>query len=200
MVNLMPGNADKKIIIESKGMKIGKFYLPPFTLNESEIVVCFLYGGAHFYELMIGLAAFFTGKLKNENVTIYKPLGFVEPIKGRSYRRLFYPVTVGGYIKKHGNPNNKIAENIYNHYGIHPKTGINSLEWTERKMLSLYAVLSHNKNIILDFLGISPQGMEDVYQVLRENVMNGGTVLILDNFPDFKDWCTKFITVEVAEN
>lgn len=111
----MPETADNKISIESKGIKIGKFYVPPFTLNKGEIIVCFLYGGAHIYEPEMQLADFFTGKLNNENVTIHNPLCFVEHVNPRSFRRLFYPATVGRYIKKNGNPNNKL-QTIYNRY------------------------------------------------------------------------------------
>jgi len=39
-----------RMLIESKGIRADNFYIPPFELNQGEIVVLCLFGGQHFYE------------------------------------------------------------------------------------------------------------------------------------------------------
>lgn len=88
------------MLIESKGIKTDTFYIPPFDLNEGEIVVLYLFNGQHFYETEMFLKDIFCGKTNDENVLVHKNLTFVEHFIESKLRRLFYPVTVGEYLEK----------------------------------------------------------------------------------------------------
>ncbi|GAB4043841.1 hypothetical protein [Spirosoma jeollabukense] len=188
------------MLLESKGIKINRFYVPPFTLSEGELVVLFLPSGDHYFDLLKNLASIFSGQIKHNNVVLHQPLSFVKHYEESALRRLFYPVTVGEYIKKNAKPINTIANRIYELDYITPKTKIISLAGTPRKLLSLYSTLSFTDNITFDLLGIDPTGATKVYEVVKNTVRKNGAAILLDNFDDMKDDCTKFITLEVEEN
>jgi hypothetical protein len=88
------------MLIDCKGIRTDKYYIPPFTLNKGEFVVLYLYGGAHFYDLSMWLKDIFTGKIRHEHVIIKTPLSFVEYFKEPALRRIFYPITVKEFLKK----------------------------------------------------------------------------------------------------
>lgn len=188
------------MIIESKGIKIGKYYIPPFHLQEGEIVVLHLFNGQHFYELAEYLKDLFTGKIVHENVEIYEKMTFVEHFGDPFLRRLFYPITVSEYLKKNANPTSHFAIKIYENQAIVPNQKVNHLSGNSRKLLSLYSTLSFTNNIIFDLIGQGPKEAEIIYKIVKETVVfNGGSAILLDNFKDLRDDCTRYIEVEMVE-
>lgn len=186
----------EQMVIESKGIKTDKYFIPPFVLRTGEIVVLFLYNGAHFYDLEMHLVDIFTGKLPHENVKIYKPLTFVPHFKESWIRRLFYPVTVGAYLKKHGGQRYDIAEQIYSNRFITKQTKVNTLDGRKKKLLSIYTTLSNTNIIIFDLVGQDPLGADATYGIVKEHVKNGGAALLLDGFDDMKNDCTRYVALE----
>jgi hypothetical protein len=185
------------MIIKSKGIIKENLFIPPFELNEGELIVLHLYGGGHYNALKNYLQGIFTGKLKNENVIIYKPLAFVDYIYEPKLRRLFYPMTVGEYLKKHAKPNSEYATKIYEtNDWITKKTRLNTLFGTSRKLLSLFAKLSNSKDILFDLDGQDPLGAIDMYEFVKQNVKNGGSGILLDWTDELRNDCTKFIQLE----
>lgn len=63
----------------------------------------------------------FIGKTKNENVVVNQRLTFVEHFMEPKIRRLFYPVTVGEYLKHNANLNSPYATKIYENTWINKK-------------------------------------------------------------------------------
>ncbi len=184
------------MIVESKGIKTDKYYIPPFELRDGEIVVIYLYGGAHFYELKMELVDIFTGKSKNANVSIFRPLTFVEHFIEPAFRRLFYPVTVREYLKRNANSMSNFTKKIYDNKWINKKTKVHSLAWDQRKLLCLYSTLSKTTDIVFDVAGLDPQGAIKTYQIVKENIKNGGSAILIDWTDEMKNDCTKFITIE----
>ena len=138
----------------------------------------------------------FCGKLKNENVLVHKRLTFVEHFRESELRRLFYPVTVGEYLKKEANFESAFATKIYEIDWINEKTKVNTLAGNPRRLLSLYATLSNTKNIVFDVAGQDPQGADETYKIVKEVVKNGGSAILLDCFEDMKNDCTKYIELQ----
>ena len=184
------------MLIECKGIRTDKFYIPPFELNQGEIIVLGLFGGQHFYETEMYLNDILTGKTVNESVTVNKPLTFVEHFIEPSLRRMFYPVSVGEYLKKYANQESHFAKKIYEWYGITNKTKVNTLAGNPRSRLSLYATLTRTNNILFDLVGQDPLGAEESYAIVKENVKNGGAAILLDNFNDKKLDCTRYIELQ----
>lgn len=188
-----------KMILKNKGIKTDKYYIPPFDLNEGEIVVLNLFGGQHFQETKMYLKDIFTGKIPNENITINRRLTFVEHFIEPKFRRLFYPVTVGEFLKRNANSKSDFVTKIYDIERITKKRKVNTLPGNSRKLLCMYATLSNTKDIIFDLGGQDPQGAEETYQIVKDNVKKGGSAIFLDWTADRKDDCTKYIELELTE-
>ena len=184
------------MIVESKGIKKDKYYIPPFELRSGELVVIHLSGGIHYSDLKTELIDIFTGKVKNDYVNIFQPLTFVEYFKESVFRRLFYPVTVSQYLKKNANSKSDFAIKIYEVESISKKTKLNTLTFNSVKTLCLYSTLSKTNDILFDLAGQDPKGAEEIYQIVKESIKNGGSAILIDWADDMKNDCTKFISIE----
>jgi hypothetical protein len=184
------------MLIVNKGITTETFYIPPFDLNEGEIVVLYLFNGQHLYETEMFLKDIFCGKTKDENVIVYKNLTFVEHFIEPKLRRLFYPVTVGEYLRKNANLDSPYSTKIYEIDWINERTKVNTLAGNPRRLLCLYATLSNTQNIVFDVAGQDPQGADETYKIVKEVVKNGGSAILLDCFEDMKNDCTKYIELQ----
>ena len=184
------------MLIENKGIRTDTFYIPPFDLNVGEIVVLYLFNGQHFYETEMFLKDIFCGKTKDENVVVHKNLTFVEHFIEPKLRRLFYPVTVGEYLKNNADLNSPYATKIYETKWINEKTKVNTLAGNPRRQLCLYATLSKTNSIVFDVAGQDPKGAEATYEIVKGVVKNGGSAILLDCFEDMKNDCTKYIELQ----
>ncbi len=158
------------MLIENKGIRTDTFYIPPFDLNVGEIVVLYLFNGQHFYETEMFFKDIFWGKTKEKNVIVHKNLTFVEYFIEPKLRRLFYPVSVGEYLKKNANLDSPYATKIYEIDWINEKTKVNTLAGNPRRLLSLYATLSKTNNIIFDLIGQNPKGAKETYEIVKDVV------------------------------
>ena len=188
-----------RMLIKNKGIETDIFNIPPFDLNQGEIVVLYLFGGQHFYETEMFLKDIFIGRTKDENVEIKEKMSFVEHFKEPKLRRLFYPVTVEEYLKRNANLDSPFASKIYEIDWINKKTKVNTLAGNPRRLLSLYATLSKTKNIVLDLVGQDPKGAKETYEVVKEVVKKGGSAILLDCFNDMKNDCTKYVELQWIE-
>lgn len=187
------------MLIENKGIKTDKYYLPPFVLNKGEIIVVYLNTVPDCYDNGMFLKDIFTGKTKHENVIILKNLTFVEHFKESKFRRFFYPITVGEYLKKNADLNSPFSNKIYENNWIKKNTHVNTLAGTSRKLLSLYSTLSRTKDIVFDLAALDPLGVENTYKIVREITMNGGSAILLDCFEDMKNNCSKYIELQLIK-
>ena len=169
------------MIIESKGIKTDKYFIPPFHLQQGEIVIIYLYHGAHFYDTEMELVKIFTSKTFHQNVKICKPLTFIADFKESKLRHLFYPVTAGEY---------SVDNSIDN------KIKVRTLSRYQQKLLSLYAAFTHSAAIVFDLRGLGAIEAEETYEVVKTYVKNGGAAILLEGYNEMKDDCTKFITIE----
>ncbi|AZB00234.1 hypothetical protein EG359_11625 [Chryseobacterium joostei] len=184
------------MLIENKGIKTKTFYIPPFELDAGDFVVIYLYNGYHFYETEMFLKDIFCGNTRDQDVTVHKKLTFVEHFIEPTLRRLFYPVTVGEYLRKNANLDSPYAKKIYEFEWINEKTKLNTLPGNPRRLLSLYSTLSKTDNIIFDIVGVSPQDAKKIYKTVKEIVQKGGSAILLDGFNDMKNDCTKYVELQ----
>lgn len=66
------------MLLENKGLTIDNFFVPPFTIDKGEILIIYMFGGAHFFPLEKKLVDIFTGKVNNDNVKIYGQFHFIK--------------------------------------------------------------------------------------------------------------------------
>lgn len=184
------------MLIENKGIKTDTFYIPPFDLKVGEIVVLYLFNGKHFYDTEMFLKDIFCGKTKDTNVAVFKNLTFVEHFTESKLRKLFYPVTVGEYLKKNANLDSPYATKIYEIEWLNEKTKVNTLTRNQRQLLSLYTTLSKTNNIIFDLAEQDPKGAEETYEIVKDMVKKGGSAILLDYCEDMKNDCTKYIELQ----
>lgn len=184
------------MLIENKGIQTDTFYVPPFTLKKGEIVILHLFNNERSYNAEILLKAIFTGRQKDENVTVHSALTFVPYVFEPKFSSLFRPFTVENYLKKNANPNSPYATKIYETDWITPKTKINFLPGSPRKQLSLFATLSKTNTIIFDLSGLDKKGTEETYTIVKEIVKKGGAAIFLDFFGNIKNDCTQYIELQ----
>lgn len=185
------------MVVENKGLRIDRFFIPPFRLYEGELIGICIYGGAHQPVLLSKLTALFSGRLKSDAVHFGKPLTYVEHIKESSFRSRFWPLTVGEYLDQNSDTASPFATKIYDFKFITARTRINSLEFTELKLLALYATLSKSKAIVFDLNGQSPDGAAETVGVVKSELKNGVAALLIDWCEDMKPHCTRFINMEI---
>jgi hypothetical protein len=188
------------MILQNKGIQTTSFYIPPFDLNEGEIIVINLFNGRHFHETEMFLKDLFISKTKNKNVRLFNLFAFVEHFFESPFRRLFYPVTVKEYLKKNADLRNSFATKIYEIKWISEKTKVNCLATMPGMLLRLYAALSKKKNIVFDLVGLDPQDAQEIYALVRQNVRNGGSAILLDHCKDRSMNCSKYIELQWIKN
>ena len=188
------------MIIENKGIKTDTFYIPPFNLQEGEVVVLYLHNCPDSYDAQMVLKNIFCGIVKDKDVIIHKKLKFVEHFKESRFRYYFYPITVGEYLRKRSDLNSPFSIKIFETQWITNKTKVNTLPGNPRRLLSLYATLSKTKNIVFDLLGQDPEGVEFAFKMVKEAVKSGGSAILLYNFNGLKEHCAKYIELEWRNN
>lgn len=194
--NQLGWTRNTQIIIENKGIKTDTFYIPPFTLNSGEIIVLHLYNGYHFYETEMFLKDIFCGKTSHENVIIHNNMTFAEHFRESKFRDIFFPVTVGEYLRKNADPESPYATKIYETEWINKKIKVNTLPGNPRRLLTLYATLSKTNNIIFDLVGQDLSGAKETYKIVKEIVKTGGSAILLDGYDEMKNDCTKYIELQ----
>ncbi|MGO4293559.1 hypothetical protein [Chitinophaga sp. RAB17] len=184
------------MILQSKGIRTGKYFIPPFELQEGELVVIYLYSGAHFHDLEMQLINILTGAVSDHAVKIYQSLTYVTHFRESWIRKRLYPLTVGKYLKKNTQPHHAFASKIYEHPHINKHTKMYTLSSHHQQLISLYATLSNTNHIIFDLIGQGVEGAMESYKTIKEIVRQGGAAILLDNFNEMKNDCTKYIELE----
>lgn len=188
-----------KKVIENGGITTERFNVPAFDLNEGEIIVLYLYNGAHFYNTEMFLKEIFCEEAKHPNVLVHKKMTFVEHIKESNFRRIFWPITVGEYLRKNADLSSPFSKKIFEIEWMTNKIKVNTLAGTPRRLLALYAALSKTKNIVFDLGGVDPAGCEFAMQVVQEAVKEGGSAILLDAFDKMKKYSSQFIAIELKD-
>lgn len=185
-----------ELIIESKGIKTNRYFIPPFELRKGELVLIHLDNHIDSVDIEDKMIAIFTGKVKHENVIVHKSLTYVKHFRESKFRSRYFPTTVGEYLLRNVNPNNKFAKKIYETDWINKNTKINTLAGNPRKLLTLYSILSKTNDIIFDLAAQDFQGMEHAAEIVKEEIKNDGSALLIEWGNHLKKDCTKYIRAE----
>ena len=169
------------------------FSIPPFEMKSGEIIIINLQPTKDLYKTENELVCLLTGKTSRDEIIIFESITFVEHYKQPKWRQLLYPVTVGEYLRNNANSDSSFGNKIYELAHISKRSKIESLSFKDKRFLCLFSALSNTKNIVLDFVGLSFDTIDTVYEILLEVVRNGGSVIILDTSRYKESECSKFI-------
>jgi hypothetical protein len=187
-------------VVQTSGTTIDDFYIPPFTVDNGDIVVVQLPSGPYFYGLLLRLVEILTGKKKDETVDLKDQFKFVEHIEESRWTSFIHPMTVGRYINKYGNPDNDVAKRIYEFEDLKPKTKIVRMPGNHRKLLSLLTTQSWTDKIVFDLMGVDPVGGQRTFDIVKSKIGNSGAAILIDSYDDFKNDCTKFVKFELVSS
>jgi hypothetical protein len=185
-------------VVQSEGLIIDKFYIPPFTVDKGDIVIIELPNGPHFTEVLFRMVDVLTRKKEISSVAMNADFVFVNHIVEEGWTRFFRPMTVRRFIKRNANPSDWSVNKVYDLCDLKPTTQVRRLTNNHKKLLSMLTALSRTNNIIFDLLGVDPTGGKMAYDIVKENARKGGTVILLDNCDEFKNDCTKYIRYEMV--
>ena len=184
------------VVVDNQGFLIDKFRIPPFQLNQGEIVTLNLWSGGHFYNLEKELISIFNGNKLMKEVRIIEPLIFAEHIRLNRWTELLYPMTIKRYLRKNSAPTD-MPLSIFPDDRLKPKNRVSHLAGNPRRFLSIYASLSKCNGLIFDLAGVDPQGALNIYKIVEEFVTStNGCAILLNNFDDMKDRCKKHYDIE----
>lgn len=186
----------KELLIESKGIKTDEYFIPPFELRKGELVLIYLYGGSHYYKIKEDLADIFTGKTRHENVNVFKALTFAKNFKESRFERVFNPVTVGKYLKRNADLYVEPELGFFKENGFSKNDKVGNLDYSQKKLLSLYSVFTKTRDIVFDLSGEGPVGAIKTFDFVKDQIKNDGAAILIDWATDMKDDCDKFITLE----
>jgi hypothetical protein len=181
------------MLISFPEQNFNNFIIPAFQINEGEIVVIELSGGALFRSLLSEIKNILTGA--ESPAEINSKFRFVEHFKQSFLNYHFSPVTIGKYHQKYANIHNPVYEKIYNTPSLTKRTKVNTLAGDVRKKLELYTTLSWTNHLIVDLTGVDPKGGTDLFGIVKQAIMPNGAAILIDLCDEFKDQCTTFVKV-----
>lgn len=186
----------KELLIESKGIRTDYFFIPPFEVRKGDFILFHLDNHISSVDVEKKLIAVLTGKEKNENVRINKSHTFVKHVRVSKFRRIFFPITVGEYLFRNIKRKSKFAKKIYEINWITKKTQLIRLPGNPRKLISLYSVLSKTDNIIFDLAAQDFEGMEHAAKIVKDEIGNNGSAILIDWSDHLKSHSTKYIKIK----
>lgn len=189
-----------QILIECKGISTDIFSLPPFTLQKGETIGIYIGNNDNYFLAQQYLTAIFTGKTQYKNTIVRNNFTFVDYFREVKWRRLFFPITVGEYLKKHSDVSNPYSQKIYEEVWINKRMNVNALPWIQKKLLRLYSELSKKENVIIDFAGLDKQGTAMISEIIRNEVEKGSSAILFDIFSDLENSCDQYIKIDWKDN
>ncbi|BDU23855.1 hypothetical protein [Flavobacterium sp. GSB-24] len=187
----------KELLIESKGIKTSEYFIPAFELRKGELLLIHIHGTVCFYEMKAELTDIFTGKTQHENVKILHALTFAENFKESRFERIFNSITVSRYLKRNTNLHEHSVPKIFKENGISKNDKVKSLDYSQKKLLSLYSVFTKTKNIVFDLSGEVSVGAIKTFDFVKNEIKNDGAAILIDwAGSDVKDKCSKVIAIE----
>ncbi|TDX09140.1 hypothetical protein [Flavobacterium sp. S87F.05.LMB.W.Kidney.N] len=86
---------------------------------------------------------------------------------------------------------------IFKENGISKNDKVKSLDYSQKKLLSLYSVFTKTKNIVFDLSGEVSVGAIKTFDFVKNEIKNDGAAILIDwAGSDVKDKCSKVIAIE----
>jgi hypothetical protein len=194
------------MVIESKGIHISiapegfpihSFYMPPFAIENGEIVII-NFPGPYLLPYVLKMVDIFTGETPMDDLKVNGHFKFAKHFSETNWKGLLFPTTVKDYIRKEANPGSDLPKKIYDEKYIKPNTKLNTLPGTPRKLLSIYAALSWTNKIIFDLAGLDRLGTLRIYQMVKDHVCGSGAAILIDGYQFNDDSCPVFVEAQLT--
>lgn len=128
-----------------------------------------------------------------ENIQVDNAFVFASHIQEKGWKRFFRRLTVRDQIRSAANPNSKLPEEIYTLEGISPRTKVNTLAGTPKKILSVLCALSWSNKITFDLSGVDPMGAEKVLELVKKYTGEEGGAILVDYCDEFQNTSYKYV-------
>jgi hypothetical protein len=179
---------------------IHNFIIPAFQINEGEIAVIDLWGGALFSPFLSEIKDLLRSQTPKSNVEIDPRFRFVEHFLDGLFRFYFFPATISRYHQKYANKDNPIYKEIYQIPWLTKKIKVHTLAGTAKRKLEVYTALSSTNLLIFDLVGVDPKGGKEIFEIVKQAIVPNGAAIILDHCDEFKEQCNTFIKVNYIGN
>lgn len=183
------------MIAKSNGFEFGDFWIPPFELNEGDLLSICLFGGAHFFPLENELVKLFTGQTTHPGIEMYEKMAFNAHIKISPIKDFFFPLTVGNYLRKNGSATVSDLKDGFGLDYISAKTKVRLLNQTHRRWISLVSMLSRTHRIVFDLRGQDQLSGEKTLDYIKKFTDQGGTAILFDNYESIESQVTKYLSI-----
>lgn len=187
------------MLISFNGQQTGDIHIPPFSLSDGEIAIMSIPAGTRQQEIR-SLCTEVLLSLTQHGIKTETPFMYVDGPQQSLVGRLFNPMSVKDYIRKHANLANSIAQLVYDlDDEIYPRHRMNALSSLQLKMVTLYTALSWTNRIILDLYGLDEAGAHQLYDVMKQYAAIGGASFVLTYDQAFGENGHTFIPVTTQE-
>ena len=182
--------------LSCKGFEFKDFYIPPFSIEEGDLLGVMLGNSAYSSVLKNRFVEFF-----NDDHNYSDPklkLGLADHFYEKEILgfKKYVPTIVSTYIKRNANKESKFATRIYEIDYIKPSSKVTSLQVLHRRLLTLSAYMSKSKYFIFDTAGLDNQETIFILNFVKEFLANeGGIAVWMDYFGRFKNICKKYVIV-----
>ena len=105
-------------------------------------------------------------------LNVFKPLTFAENFKESRLERIFNPVTVGKYLKRNAALYDESEPEIFEENGFSKKDKVKNLDYSQKKLLSLYSLFTKTRNIVFDLSGEGPVGAIKTFDFVKDQIKN----------------------------
>lgn len=160
----------------NKAFEIEGVYIPDFQLKSGRLVRIYISNISYSFlgfDLTIELIQRFQRKKPDLHwAKNYSQNRIIEYLK---------PLTVGRYLTKKMQIDASSASRIINEIGIKSTDKFDYLSFTHRKALIIKALFEKNDEIILDYTGISNEGISFLEQIVNSEIEKGKSAIAFDN-------------------
>ncbi|MDY8135435.1 hypothetical protein U0D62_07495 [Aquimarina sp. 2201CG5-10] len=171
-----------KTIFHHKELEIKGIIVPEFDLNEGELIRIYV-PNFNFensplgFDLTIELIKRFQNQ-KNE-------FPWAKYFQQSSISLLFSPLTVGKYLIKKMKIDKQTAKEIAEEIGIELNDRYEIIDFIDRRALIIKALFEKNESIIIDYYGISAEGIGKLESVVNSEIEKGKSAIAFDRL-EFK--------------
>ncbi|NLR63293.1 hypothetical protein HGH92_03150 [Chitinophaga varians] len=192
-----------QLLLDNKGFRTAEWFIPPFVLQERELVVLNLKDPVNAMAVQNPVVDIVTGKTKCTEVNVRHPLTYVPHFRQSWFRRRFNPVSVGEYVKKNIGPASEYAGIIYEYCDVCEQQGnidrhtqMDRLMGGPKRLLTLCAALHRYRYIVYDMRAVGPEAVGFIHELVKRHVSRGGAALLLDRYEELKQDCSRYVEVE----
>lgn len=166
------------IIFHSKKFEINGIQIPEFKLYSGSLIKIYIPNFNH-EKLPLGfdLTTELIKKFQNQKTDLPWAKRYLQ----NSISEFFNPITVNKYLINKIKIDKESAKRIIEELSLNPNEKYNNLSYKKTKILAIKALFEKNNSIILDYYGISANGIESLEAIVNTEIIKGKSGIVFDN-------------------